>query len=550
MLKLPNLLFTPSVNNFLVRMDDSTSMESLALRDGVESSGRTIMEYKRDKDGGRERLIEEVGTMVIWAFGINWMKKVADKLGKDIFKVVDMPELDISLLKAAKKPTHQSGIKGFFSLFSSPSSQSLVSHSGALKNDITPLLEKPTLKKLKSIAEKEAQKYSHYNSGKFLFATALPAVAIALGLPTFNQWLTKTLIAKERKTKLQQDKQNEQALASQHTIFPTHFSRSSVITNNRFKPFYTASPAYLNKTVYQPSTVAPVPLAFSKNPKQIQFSGNPLGDAAASLLQNERMNTLLIDGIISGGRIYKSRNKTERSEVMFREASIVAFLYFGQSIFQNAFTKLLGGGSDLGFDSTRFLHKQYGVKNLNHKFFNDFKAAQNHLKEILSLQNSSQLSSKEGLAFWKNLGTSRGREKIRAAQRLAFDVEKRMVNSIHQYFKEPVHAEKTNLIFETAKECGWIPTFNEKKSLLDMTQKIDTGAIFDFANSLEDAIQKSHGTASIEKIMQKAIKRRSAAWLLSNGLCTLFLSHIVPEIQHYITYEKTGKNYFPGIQPS
>jgi len=27
------------------------------------------------------------------------------------------------------------------------------------------------------------------------------------------------------------------------------------------------------------------------------------------------------------------------------------------------------------------------------------------------------------------------------------------------------------------------------------------------------------------------------------------MSYLIPKVQHYITYKRTGKDYFPGVQP-
>lgn len=592
-----NFLFDKRVNGFLTKMDDSTSMVSLALRDGVESSGRTVMEYKRDKHGGRERLIEEAATMTIWAFGINWMKNLYDWMAKDVTKAIDLPDLDTSLLKPAKGPVQQGGFKNFYKLFSTPSAQSLVSENGVIKESLEKNFIKGSsaLGKLTDIAKNQSQKYAFSNMGKFLFATGIPVAGIAFGIPTFNQWLTRKKIDQEQK---KQTGGNAQSVKFQ-TPKPQAFA--PVVANNftGFQPRQgtfgnpygvgTQPQSAFNQASFNPSA--------SQGKNQVRFGGNLVGDAASALLQNERMNTLLVDGVISGGRFYKGRTWGEKLEIAFREGSIIGFLYFGQRFLQNIFTnKMFGGGSNLNFDATRFMKNAYGDKAHHGQFFKDLEAARGELVDILSPEMKEKMKQKEGMAFWKNVWSHDGRAKIRTAQETAFNTEKKLVEKIQEYFhKGSAEAGKHNLIFETAKECGWIPTFDGKaapskgqvwsetlrntgkkvkngaqflinpgkdevkegaarylsgsaEKHLNITKKIDTDAILNFVKHLEKDIVPHEGKVAVEQLMKKAISRRGAAWLASNAVCTLFLSYLCPKLQHYITYKRTGKDYFPGVQ--
>lgn len=607
-------LFDKRVNGFLTKMDDSTSMVSLALRDGVESSGRTYMEYKRDKHGGRERLIEEGATMVIWAFGINWMKGVYDWVAKDAMKKIDLPDLNTALLKKSEAPGQQTGVKGFFQLFNTPSAQTLVDHSekklsqGA-QNLVKTFEHNQAYGKLTDIVSKQSSKYAISNMAKFLIATGIPVTAIAFGIPSFNQWLTRK--------KLAQEKKSLSALGMNHTTpaaaFNSPFNKGFNQPVNGFAGFPQPGTNALNQNAggnpFFPNAFSAKPAtrksAFANG--KVQFGGgNIFGDAAAALLQNERMNTLLVDSTISGGRIYKGRNWQEKAEIIFREGSIIALLYFGQSWLQKRFTQWFKGGSNLSFDATRFLNGVYGKPQHQDQFKAHFEQAKKDLHGVFGTNIKAfhqGLEQKEGGKFWENLFTYAGRDKIRAAQASHYEAEKKLVAQIQHYF-ESGKAQKGehNLIFEVAKECGWIPTFDGKaipnKSLstvvgetfqnagqkvknsvnflkgnggefelagnrflspaaeskaLNITKKIDTDSIFHFVKHLEEVLihnEKSATRESVQQLMKKAIGRRAWAWVASNAVCTLFLSYLCPKVQHYITYRNTGKNYFPGVQPT
>jgi hypothetical protein len=608
-----DFLFNKQFNGFLTKMDDSTSMVSLALRDGVESSGRTVMEYKRDKHGGRERLIEESATMLIWAFGINWMKSLYDWGAKDLLKQIDLPDLDTSLLKAPQAPGKKTGPEAFFELFKSPSAQTLVDKTGQKLSDTTqPFVTKmgkvEAYQKLSDIVAKQGKKYANANMGKFLFATGLPVAAIAFGIPSFNQWYTGKKLEQEQKSKTSPKNSSTTPLETTPTL---KAQPASPFTSQASKPArgFTGFQAQ----AYPPYALPPqAGNAFTASPfgaalkmaqgAKVQFGGNPLADGAAALLQNERMNTLLVDGVISGGRIAKARNWQEKVEIMFREGSIIGFLYFGQRIMQNWMTQGLKGGSELNFDTTRFLHNAYGKTGEQAAFDKDFRDALKNLEKVLGNDVktfANAQSEKEGYKFWKNLFTQEGHQKIRSAQKEAYQAEQKLVQAIQDYFVDnQVGDSKHNLIFETAKECGWIPTFDGKQTTpknmsqilknvgsqfketfnfmaksgddmiqtgtnryisastagkaLNITKKIDTEAILSFAKNMNTVIQtnlESKAPEALETLLKRAVNRRGIAWLASNGICTLFLSYILPKAQHYMTYKMTGKNYFPGIQP-
>jgi hypothetical protein len=278
----------------------------------------------------------------------------------------------------------------------------------------------------------------------------------------------------------------------------------------------------------------------------LRFGGG-LGDLASSFLQNERMNTLLVDGTISGGRIYKARNWQERAEIIFREGSIITFLYFAQKAIQDFITgRLIQNHSQLGFDSTKYLRDRY--KNNAAQFTKDFTSAFNELNPHYNKTLLKQLKAQEGqqgLQFWKNLLGDRN--KLKQLQKNHYQMEKTLISQIQDYFlNEAASNGKPNLIFETAKHCGWIPTkLQNGKQYLDLSKKIDVEPIWNLITHLEQV----SGKPQLANLLKKAIRGRAAAWVLSNAICTFFLSYLCPVIQHKITYWRTGKNFFPGIQP-
>ena len=79
-----------------------------------------------------------------------------------------------------------------------------------------------------------------------------------------------------------------------------------------------------------------------------------------------------------------------------------------------------------------------------------------------------------------------------------------------------------------------------------MSKKIDTQAITSLVEHLESLGKNS--AKELEPLLKRTMRLRAGAWFLSNAFCFTFLSIIIPIAQHYITYKRTGKNYFPGVQ--
>lgn len=633
-----NLLFDPRVNGFLTRMDDSTSMVSLALRDGVESSGRTVMEYKRNNHGGRERLIEEGATMVIWAFGINAMKNVYDWVVKDFLKIIDLPDLDTALLKQKnfqlQAVKNKNPIAKFFTLLNPPSSQTLLNpaNPSQLHPDLAPLQKNlPDLyNKLTQVIQKDGGKYATSSMFKFLVATGMPVAAIAFGIPLFNQWLTRQKIDQEKKQKV--SAMPAKLPYGSNNTDPGNFSYPGVnnsgfrfqraahpftaqsTTANAFSFASTASslagqPMGIHAQSATPSAPPPQRIQFGASQKRGVQQGNAvhfggLGDLASGLLQNERMNTLVVDGVISGGRIYQARNMQERAEIIFREGSIIAFLYFAQRAIQDTLTRHIfkKTHSQLSFDTLKFLNETY--KKEPERFKTHLSSSLQDLAAHFGYDHPSHLLEKlEGLnaqqggQFYKNLLLHPNR--LAEVQKHHFEMEEKLVQKIRQYFQTPPQNGKQNLIFEVARECGWIPTWDGKPvasknmlgtlsdtvsqsfqkagntlkflvspeqtvkeaskkylsnadGVLNLTKKIDVEPIWELIKNLkavEENLAKK-GAPEFETLLKKAVQGRAASWFLSNAICTLFLSYICPKIQHYITFRQTGKNYFPGVQPA
>ncbi len=582
-------LFKPGVNNTLAALDDSTSMFSVAARDLIDSSGRTYMEYKRDKHGGRERLLEEFFTFAIWGFGVRAMKQCYDAGILNARKFgIRLPDLDIDLLPKAKG----GGSEGLQKLDEKLVGQfaEKFKHAGQYQ-DLLSVLKSPQLQKA----------YRASSIYKFVIASGVPALAIAFGVPTFNQWLTRQKLQEEKSAKSHQFPGRavagslfngfKQGLPP--TFHPKPFApfqtglASAQAPGNRFaspnqakgyplsatgQTFSTATP-FAGNNAFQPA-FQPMQTASnaayhhngSKN-GSVHFGGLP--DLASAILQNERWNTLLIDGTISGGRVYKARNPLERFEIFFREAAIIAFLYWIQRPLQDAVGGALGKfwniPSNMEFKTIQYLRKHGEYARSPEKFHQDF---QNGVHEIADWMGKKLTPATSGKPSAKQV--------LGEILKNSENKEKALLEAVYDYFLHHRDANRKNMILETAIDSGWIPTFNKqagpqsfaqqmkgvmhemnpvknqqltKNQFLDLTKKIDTKSIFSLMESLESLSEKTlHQPQQLEQMLKKTMRLRAGAWFASNAVCFTFLSIVIPTLQHYITYKRTGKNYFPGVQ--
>jgi hypothetical protein len=539
-----NTLLTERGNRWITQLDDSTSMTSIAIRDGLDTSGRTLMEYKRSKHGGRERLIEEVATLLIWGFGIRFLKeRVYDPLVRK-FTRVKHPDLDMTLLENGPQKLTPELVEKF---------NNHASFNGAYTELLKVVKDEGGLQKLQGRS----------TNAKFLLATGIPVLLIAFGIPTFNQWLTRRKLEQEGKLN-----QGNFPPVSQNQPSATPLFMPNVQAPNAFSGFQAQAPqgrsvpgsAFLsgNPAASMPSANSNPAQAQGSLPTQPHFSG--LGGLVSMLLQNERYHTLLVDATISGGRTAKARNWTERREIMFREALVIFFLYFAQApiqrFFSNLFDKRPGIHTQLQFDTMKHLYQVYGKK--TSQFQTDYRKSMAQMVQLLGIpeqelfRKTRELEAIQNFRWVKRLINP---QKVARLEAMEAELETKLVKAVHSYFLED---KSGDLFFETAKSCGWIPTFKKDgKQMLSLTQKISTQPILRMAEAyskIHDDLSKlllKAAPAEAEnlfgKIIRKSITGRTGAMVLANGVCFLLLSILAPMVQHKITKRITGKDYFPGV---
>jgi hypothetical protein len=219
----------------------------------------------------------------------------------------------------------------------------------------------------------------------------------------------------------------------------------------------------------------------------------------------------------------------EKAEIVFREATIVLFLYYAQrpiqNLLQNLSDKWFGTASKIEFEGLKYLRDTFKTNQTGFKAH--FQESLEALSKGLKLPNAQTFLTS---------GSVEG------------EVEKALVEAVRNY---ALSGKTDNLILETAKHCLWIPTLSQsgKKGMLDLSQKIQVKPILSLIESLEGVAAKlgKDELIGLEKLMTRSTVGRFSALMGANAICALFLSYICPKIQHYITYKITGKDHFPGL---
>ena len=120
-----------------------------------------------------------------------------------------------------------------------------------------------------------------------------------------------------------------------------------------------------------------------------------------------------------------------------------------------------------------------------------------------------------------------------------------------------IHKETNAFTNFCRKLLGKRPTIPNQRPLVDPHRYISQNTLElqrqQILNYVEAIIQDAEKTGEVtaERMLElnKRNMRRSGVFMaLAMGVSALFLSTIIPKIQYYITYLRTGKNSFPGTE--
>ncbi len=485
-------------------LDNEHSLYPLWVKDLIDNAGRSAMEYNRGGVGanhaGRERMIEEFSTTLVWLAGRKALEKwILNPMMR--WKGLD-PKVDIML-------------------FLKKNQQAIPQWILSRKND-----------------------YLKANIAKFLIGTIIPVAIIGWVIPSINQAITRFQLSKESTPKVSEPQKsiNFEAL---HTLLSKN--SGSIASSHQVG----LSPTGLRGPLQQPAWAAAQPYP--------RFGGNAgLLEGIANLINSEFYGNVAIDMGISGGRLYKARNWVDRTEVAIREGSIVLFLYFlGDYVkghLKRWFDKSKGVFTGLTYDSLAWLKKKQFKPELWKEQLAFFKGLtgknafdeiakrlnpltgrfdKDPILELARLQNKLHvLSSKESLpltAFRKIFGG-------------------KVSSTKHHYLLDPrklvdVEDLKGLLISAPAEEDAlkrlllWLP---RQMGLFKRTSS-------HVAPGLATRLMKVNSTR-MPGMLALTGRYKTIALLSSYVISGVCIGWLAPKFQHWVTYKLTGKVDFPGVR--
>lgn len=263
------------------KLGSPDSKINLGMKDSFNSAGYTYFSY--DAGGsveGKDRFVDEVGTGIIWLFGIPINKKIVDKTLYNFMGI--SPKVDIRTVKNSD----------YF--------KKAIEH--APTNDI--------LKEIKTAGNRLGTTKA-LTISKFIISMALTMLSY-LGLTKAKQKMTKLNIEKEFNKKMQ----NQNADDKQQNGWKTDY-----ISYNQKMPVVFTKFEKFNEN-YTPS-----------------FGNNSTKKMVEEFMLNPTKNMMLLDAGITGERLSNARTEGEFKEYAIKEGSFLFFAYCADKIIKKQIEK-------------------------------------------------------------------------------------------------------------------------------------------------------------------------------------------------------------------
>jgi hypothetical protein len=548
--------FTPTANRILTTLNNPNSNWGLWFQDLGSVVGRPIQEHERDKrshavDKGmghaaRETAIEESTTSVVWGGLIPVGKMLIDRIAPKLSKDLLMPNLDLRQFnKNNPQRLTPEVIETYF-------------------KHADPSLEKDAREKLMTMAanggeavERSAKALINKNRlfqlSKVGGVGLVASVVLGFVLPKSNQHITRWLLDKEAKEKAAKNQQSQPQQSTPASMAPWLKGTGAFsVPNQSPNPFMTANTGlaasagpfnYQQPMMNKMNPAGPTPnfpVTNATAPKQdVRFGGgNLMGlikDWSAAGLQklqeSDQMTTAFTSDIPLGlGRVATSRTGNEGVEKGTKEALIVGTLF----VLQPKLNKMLAGQSrHIGFPVLKKLHDEmYGQQSKSATFLDAYRES----RRQLGIQSGDKLSSYFEKAQNKP------------------ELIQEQIKHMREYFKphplDPKYASR-NLLFDMAALDDKIPTIKTKeraRHYIDITRQIDLDGVKSMAQYL-DKLAENEGK-NIQGVLTRTASRKLGAFAGSTMVCWSLMGYFFPKLQHYITYKRTGRDYFPGLAPT
>lgn len=446
------------------------SMMAVLSVDVMDNFGRMYMGYRRDGWGRElfERTFEVWTASIVWGFGAtvvrNWIDKQAGSL-KDagplvqkLFNAVGIKDIQSDTLNPDVFKSERGGSKNLQQLTLEKINQTEPQQLKQLEKELSGDKLTKAQNNLKAhnnylrsffdsdgkLIEKASGRFSQHIRKEGLkvgLAFALPSAIIGFIVPRIYQHITRSNI---------QQKKEERYINLSHQL-----AHQPILAH----PPVSGKQLFLNKLL-ENNTLHNIDANSSRqikngfsgshSPSQPVFGslGTIIERATERVRQSPAMNTLMIDGVISGGRAYMARNIYERLETIAQELGLIFFAFFArtkiQHFFENTLDALNKTVSKFQLPAVKWFNDAAtnntdGLKQTLTQFKNTFMGADNVKQNGFDFEKSSK--------FKWNKGTGEIKSNLAA-------LEEHLLNqgSLHKYLLE--NPEKKEILFELAKVNG------------------------------------------------------------------------------------------------
>lgn len=553
------------MRRFVTQLDKSGAILPVVLLEATVTGGRTYQAYQRDGFvEARERVTEESLGAIFWLFGATMFGKLLDKLGQKFLKVPkEMPAVGRDNIRTP------------------------------FNNFIDDMAQRLNL----SVDKKEATKkfLARFSVGKTFTSLAIACLFIGYVVPKLNQGITKYIFGRMDK-KEPQGQKNKLTLKDARNIFSAKDVSINAVENFKASK---GNGIYLDKTK-NPSfkagadSLLRIVQNFEENAVW-KLLGTDVGTVTGRTLnarnKDERVEIMFRD--ISSIYFY-----------CFSMPHIVAFMN-RQDTFKGLNTKLnpmsamethnhlIQRMADRKMSEVVKLSefKEFALgKDIDNKLIDSIFGEQKKLppkKYLFGLIKKEQkpqvrtISLKDFEAKIDELFASNIEEKERIksfGRRMAqlLQPEKQGVKMITEsqaldaiqggVAREPeflanvlnnIHKESNSFTNFFRKLFGKAPVIPNQTPLTDPykyipqdTLEAQRKQILGYVEAIiKDAEKTGEVTAERMLELNKRNMRKGGLFMaLAMGVSALFLSTIIPKVQYYITFLRTGKNSFPGTE--
>ncbi len=570
---------TSPARSFVTSLNKKGAILPVVLLEATVTGGRTYQAYKRDGFvEARERITEESLAAVFWLFGATMAAALFDKIGQKFMKIPkNMPDVG------------RDNIRSPFNNF--------------INKEVSGILQMSSKQK-----ETVKNKLARFSVGKTFASLITACLFIGYVVPKLNQGITKHIFGKMDK----KDPNHEKApdpyttrltLKDARAIFSAKGISINAVENFKARQILNQNAQIAQQNKSNPSfkanadSLLRIVQNFQSNDVWKLLGtdvGTVTGRTANARNNDERVEIMFRD--ISSIYFYcfsmpaivafmnrkdafkglnTKLNPMSAMEVHNHMISKMAENGFEQMTPQNFKNMMLG--RELNENEASLLKKAFpnsksaSTKKVFFGLFNKkvppvydsttlenfFKIVDENIADKTIAQriknNAAEASKmqplKEGIAM---ITESQAEDAIKGGEIRKPEFLKKVIgNSFEDFIVKPENYDASGNVIKKGAKKLTNPLNNDYKFIENSEIENHRKEIIDYVQSIIKEAENKKQNVNFE-LMQKMNKRNLTKgglfMLLAMSVSSLFLSTIIPKIQYYITYLRTGKNSFPGTE--